>query len=76
MNDGFTLDESRNLFGKCLNVAVNQLPEATTHVHQLCSGHPMLISLIGSLLEDSRELALNNEKIWNSVITQLKNNKQ
>lgn len=72
MNEGFTERETRELFQKCLNAKPNHLPHDVKQIHSLCKGHPMLIFLIASFLEESKEWAVNNESLWTDVIKKLK----
>jgi apoptotic protease-activating factor len=52
VDEGFTEDESLELFSKVLNIDKTGLPHQAKSVHTECKGSPMVISLISSLLQD------------------------
>ncbi|KAF5270299.1 hypothetical protein FQA39_LY08410 [Lamprigera yunnana] len=71
---GFTEKESVTLFAKSLKTEVNKLPLVqAVKIHKLCKGEPILISLIGSLLEPYREDLLNGTNLWQYYIKKLTN---
>ncbi|KAK5650442.1 hypothetical protein RI129_001471 [Pyrocoelia pectoralis] len=70
---GFTQKETLELFAKSLNTEVQNLPILAEKLHNLCKGEPILISLIGSLLEPYKEDLLNSLKLWQYYIKKLTN---
>lgn len=71
MNKGFTERETRQVFQKCLDAQPDQLPPEVKFIYTLCKGHPMLISLIASFLEESKEWALKEETLWMEIVEKL-----
>lgn len=72
LTEGFTERETKELFQKCLDAKPNQLTHDVKQIHSLCKGHPMLVSLIASYLEESKEWAVNDEFLWMDVIKKLR----
>lgn len=72
MNEGFTESETRELFQKCLKAKTDHLLHEVKQIHSLCRGHPMLVSLIASFLEESKEWAVNDEFLWLDIIKKLR----
>lgn len=73
MSTGFTEKETQKLFEKCLNASVNNLHDEIKQMHTICKGHPILIALIGSVLEDHRERALKSGEFWDKINSKLRN---
>ncbi|RZC36890.1 apoptotic protease-activating factor 1, partial [Asbolus verrucosus] len=70
---GFTKKESLELLRKSLDADSLSSKENFAHkIHDLCDGCPMLLNIIGSILKDSREEALSTDKMWLSIIDEIK----
>ena len=68
---GFTQQESLTLFAKCIGTDVVKLPQDAHTIHKLCKGAPILIALIGSMLENCKEDAKTNKDCWKYCIDKL-----
>lgn len=68
---GFTEKETLEMLKKSLNTTDILLNEAHL-LHEVCEGFPMLLNIVGSILNDSREEALVSSDIWNSIIHEIK----
>ncbi|KAF5308658.1 hypothetical protein FQR65_LT06119 [Abscondita terminalis] len=76
VNGGFTEEETVALFAKSLKANVKDLPLVkAVKIHKLSKGEPILVSLIGSLLEPYREDLLNGSDLWEYYIKKLTNKK-
>lgn len=71
IKDGFTEEETLLLFANCLKTDAKSLPVYASKIHDLCKGVPILVSLIGSLLEPYKEELLNNPEPWKYYIKKL-----
>lgn len=71
MKGGFTEEETLSLFANSLKSPVSRLPIQATRIHYLCKGEPILIALIGGLLEPYREDLLSHSDHWEYYIKKL-----
>lgn len=64
---GFSKEESLDLFKKSLKVNW-ELNGSAEEIHYICQGHPMLIALIGSFLqENADEVKSGSSEIWQYI---------
>lgn len=70
LNKGFKEVESLKLFSNCVKLKIEDLPQETKKIHDLCKGAPLVISLIASNLERWKEEAKDKER-WNYYINML-----
>ncbi|XP_057657894.1 apoptotic protease-activating factor 1-like isoform X1 [Diorhabda carinulata] len=67
VSTGFSSAESLELFKKSLKTN-HDLPGAAEEIHNICQGHPMLISLIGSYLsENIEDVRAGQVEIWKYI---------
>lgn len=67
MRIGFSKEESLELFKKSLKLNWD-LNGPAEEIHSICQGHPMLIALIGSFLqENADEVRGGNTAIWQYI---------
>ncbi|CAG9859130.1 unnamed protein product [Phyllotreta striolata] len=69
VESGFDLSESLSLFKKSLRMSGDNidLPPEASVIHEICQGHPLLISLIGSYLNENAT-AFGDNAIWTHMI--------
>nr|CAH7740325.1 unnamed protein product [Callosobruchus chinensis] len=72
VNFGFSLEESLDLFKTSLKTSTD-LPVLAEEVHHICQGHPMLIALIGSYLNENSDMAKGSgNDLWVYIKTMLR----
>lgn len=71
---GFTLDETLELFSRCTNIKVKQLPNEAKYIHELCKGAPLTISLLGSMMEPHNCEATDVQR-WKYYVDMIKDKK-
>lgn len=73
LTDGFSEDQSLQLFANTIGKAINTLPRQALSVARVCHGHPFMISLFAALIKNNNnELAKLLEcwraRQWNTVV--------
>lgn len=71
VDEGFSLNETLELFSKSLNVKEIALPRQASEIHQFTKGHPLTISLISGQLENYRDSILNDFSRWDHYVKML-----
>lgn len=67
MKTGFSKEESLQLFKQSLKLKW-ELNGPAEEIHHICQGHPMLIALIGSFLqENADEVKAGSSQIWQYI---------
>lgn len=74
VSGGFTQQETLELFSRCTEVPIDQLPSEAKQIHGLCKGAPFTIALLGSMMEPHKHEA-GDAKRWRYYSDMIKDKK-
>jgi hypothetical protein len=68
-----TEQESLQLISKSVDRPIGRLPHSAKDMHNICKGVPLLMSMLGGMLEENKESLQHDKKKWSYFVKQLKN---
>lgn len=74
VSSGFSEAETLTLFSSCTGVPTEKLPNEARHIHELCKGAPLTITLLASMMEPHKHEASDVER-WRYYINMIKDKK-
>lgn len=74
VSSGFSEAETLKLFSSCTGVPAEKLPNEARHIHELCKGAPLTITLLASMMEPHKHEASDVER-WKYYINMIKDKK-